>query len=187
MMKLKRTAILTALSIMCLSTINTNVFASDIVTLKYKCGDIENVEKREIRRGVLPNGLKYTVVPMTDEEIEALNSNVSLYSYSWTGNVTVPIANTSGTNGAQLGKDFIIFPDNTAVISVGNLPTTTMPTVNIGAAATNGMWNDWIPSVEGYSKVYFEPGEGYTGYSYKVTVSTSEAYSKTARFSIVTE
>lgn len=186
MKKTKKLAVLLLAVMTITSVISLNVFANENISLQYKSG-ADSVTDREIRTGVLPNGLEYKIVPMTADEINALNSGVSTYSYSWTGNVSVPIANSTGTNGAQLGYDFIIAPDSVAVISVGNLPSTTMPTVNVGASATNGMWTDWIPSVKGNSKVYLSPGAGYTGYSYRVKVSTSEAYSKSARFSIATE
>ncbi|MFM9279757.1 hypothetical protein [Paenibacillus jiagnxiensis] len=141
---------------------------------------------RQDREGVLPNGLKYKIHYLTDEEIADRENAVKPFSYSWSGNVNVPISNAAGTNGKQLGKDFVIGPDTTAIITVGSLPST-MPTVNVAAAATNGMWTDWIPNVGGNSEITFEPGDGYEYYSYAVKVSTSENASKSASFSIETE
>lgn len=170
--------------------ISLNVFANENISLQYKSG-ADSVTDREIRTGVLPNGLEYKIVPMTADEINALNSGVSTYSYSWTGNVSVPIANSTGTNGAQLGYDFIIAPDSVAVISVGNLPSTTMPTVNIAAVAADKMSNDvlddWILNVQSNLKIYLRPCSGYPEDFYKVKVNTSELYSKSARFSITIE
>lgn len=186
MKKIKKLTALLLAVMTVVSVFSLNVFANENIFLQYESG-ADSVSDREIRTGVLPNGLEYKIVPMTADEINALNSGISTHSYSWTGNVSVPIANSTGTNGAQLGYDFIIAPDSVAVISVGSLPTTTMPTINVGAAATNGMWTDWIPNVKGNSKVYLTPGSGYTGYSYRVKVSTSESYSRSARFSITTE
>lgn len=180
-------------AIMVISAMSVSAFATDgesgqkIASLRLSGFTASSDTTRETQTGVLPNGLKYTVRPMTEQEKINLNSGVSTYSFSWTGNVTIPVANEEGTNGAQLGYDFIIAPDSIAVISVGALPQTTMPTINVGAAATNGMWTDWIPGVEGNSIVTLEPGANYTNYSYRVKVSTSEAYSRTARFGIETE
>lgn len=186
MKKFKKIIAMCLTAAMALSVMSIGAFASDMATFSAR-GAADVTETREIREGVLPNGLKYTVVPMTQEQIDQLNSGVATCSYSWSGNVTVPISNADGTNGAQLGYDFIISPDTVAVITVGSLPQTTMPTINIGASATNGMWNDWIPNIEGNSLVYLEPGEGYAGYSYRVKVSTFEANSRSARFAIETE
>ncbi len=180
-------AAMMALSVMCVGVSAADENGSlKVASLKMGSYTATVDETRETITGELPNGLKYTVRPMTAEEIINLNSGVATCSFSWTGNVTVPISNAAGTNGAQLGYDFIIAPDTVAEISVGALPQTTMPTINVGASATNGMWTDWIPGVEGNSVVVLEPGENYTNYSYCVKVSTSEAYSRAARFSIET-
>lgn len=157
-----------------------------MVHMRLKCpSDVRGDTSDEIREGVLPCGLSYKIVPMTVEEIEALYSNVSSRSYHWVGNVTVPIKNATGTNGKQLGNDFIVAPDKTAEVCVGGLPST-MPSVNIGVVATNGMWSDWVPGVKEDQKVIFTPAEGYEVYYYRVNVSTSEAVSAPARFLIDT-
>lgn len=193
MKKFKKVMAMSCAAIMAVSAMSVSAFAADyaqtpkMASLKLSGFTALSETTRETVTGELPNGLKYTVRPMTEEEKINLNSGVSTYSFSWTGNVTVPISNGDGTNGAQLGYDFIIAPDTIAVISVGALPQTTMPTINVGASATNGMWTDWIPGVEGNSIVTLEPGTNYTNYSYRVKVSTSEAYSRTARFSIETQ
>lgn len=187
-MKVKKGLTMCLAIVMAISAMSISAFAVDapIVRVRFVCPQIMQINTdSEIREGVLPCGLSYKIVPMTVEEIEALNSNVSARSYSWKGNVKVPITNTEGTNGQKLGENFIIAPDNTAEICVGGLPST-MPTVNISAAATNGMWKDWIPNVEKYQKVILEPAEGYNVYEYRVKVSTSETTSATARFSIDT-
>lgn len=193
MKKFKKIIAMGCAAVMAVSVMSISAFAADtndmgkIASLNMKSSDTVMDATRETITGELPNGLKYTVRPMTEQEKINLNSNISTYSFSWTGNVTVPISNADGTNGAQLGYDFIIAPDTIAVISVGALPKTTMPTINVGAAATNGMWTDWIPGVEGNSIVTLEPGVNYTNYSYRVKVSTSEANSRTARFGIETQ
>ena len=105
-------AVMTAVSVFSL-----NVFANEN-TLPQSTFSTEITANRTIQTGVLPHRLQYKIVPMTADEINALNSGISTHSYSWTGNVSVPIANSTGTNGAQLGYDFIIAPDSVAVISV---------------------------------------------------------------------
>ena len=144
------------------------------------------ISHNEVRCGVLSNGIRYEIAPMTLEEIEAMYSEISTYSYSHTQNYQVPIANAAGTNGVQLGHDFVISPDTTVVVSVGNLPST-MPTVNIGLANKNGMWQDWAPNVSSNEKVTFTFVEGDAVYTYQAKASTSEVNSKIARFTIETE
>ena len=128
---------------------------------------------------------------MTADEIEAFNHGILTSSRSWNSDISVPVANSSGTNGAQLDGDFIFAPGSTAVICVGNLPSATMPTVNIAAVAADKMSNDalddWILNVQSNSKIYLRPCSGYTEDFYKVKVNTSELYSKSARFSITVE
>lgn len=141
---------------------------------------------REDREGVLSNGIKYKIHYLTDDEIKQRENMIQPFSVDWSGNVNVPISNPAGTNGKQLGYDFVIAPDTKVVIGVGNLPDT-MPSVNIGAEATNGMWGDWIPNVAKYSEIELVPGEGYTSYSFRVKVSTSESASKSARFTMKSE
>lgn len=145
----------------------------------------DSVSHNEVRCGVLSNGIRYEVAPMTLEEIEAMYSEISTYSYKYSQKHEVPIANKDGTNGVQLGHDFVIAPDTTVVISVGNLPST-MPSVNIGLANKNGMWHDWVPNVAGNEKVTFTFDEGTAVYTYQATASTSEANSRIASFTIET-
>lgn len=143
-------------------------------------------QDREDYEGVLSNGLRYKVHHMTLEEIEAYeNGRAQTLSYSWTGNVRVPKSNAAGTNGAQVGHDFVIAPHNLADFIIGSLPTA-MPRVNVGVSATNGMDSDWIPDVGEYMTVTFFPRSGAEYYSYQFRVSTNEASSSIARFSIET-
>ncbi|QQY79539.1 hypothetical protein EDD65_1094 [Keratinibaculum paraultunense] len=170
----------------------------------FESGDISQIkaafepkETREIdifktgdwrETGKLSNGMSYGIRAMTEEEKAAFESNdeteISLFSYSWSGNVNVPISNSSGTNGKQLGSAFIISPDSYAAIGVGSLPST-MPTVNISAAFTNGMDSDWVPNVRANEVVVIDPGS-YSNYEMVVKVSTYESKSASAKFSIST-
>lgn len=142
-------------------------------------------QDREDYEGTLSNGLKYKVHHMTIEEIEAYENGHKTYSYYWEGNVHVPKKNVAGTNGAQVGNDFIIAPDNTADFIVGSLPSA-MPKINVGASAINGMWSDWVPNIGEYTRVTISPGSGYVNYPYEFRVSTSEVNSGIARFTIQT-
>lgn len=67
----------------------------------------------------------------------------------------------------------------------------TMPTVNIAAVTadqtSNGTLDDWILNVESNSKIYLRPSSDHTAGLYKVKVSTSELYSKSAWLSIAVE
>lgn len=149
------------------------------------------------KTGVLSNGIEYSIRPMTKnektafnklKEIEEANESeiiVSPCSYSWAGNVNVPIANSAGTNGRQLGKNFIIAPDNYAYVYIGPLPST-MPTVNIGAKFTNGMGGDWIPNIGGDTVIRINPGS-YSNYEMAVKVSTYENKSVSAYFKLYTD
>ena len=62
-----------------------------------------------------------------------------------------------------------------------------MPTVNIGLANKNRMWQDWAPNVSSNEKVTFTFVEGDAVYTYQAKASTSEVNSKIARFTIETE
>lgn len=149
------------------------------------------------KTAVLSNGIEYSTRPMTEEEKVAFNKLreiketdkseiiVTPYSYSWSGNVNVPIANSAGTNGRQLGKNFIIAPDNYAYVYVGSLPST-MPTVNISAEFTNGMGEDWIPNIGGDTVIRINPGS-YSNYEMAVKVSTYENKSVSAYFKLYTD
>ncbi len=143
------------------------------------------------KTGVLSNGMRYGVRDMTEEEKAALqlwesakDGIITPLCYSWSGNVNVPIANSTGTNGRQLGSNFIIAPDRYAFVFVGSLPSI-MPTVNIGARFTNGMGDDWIPNVGANEVVMIDPGH-YNNYEMAIRVSTYENASASARFSITT-
>ena len=143
------------------------------------------------RMGKLSNGMRYGVRDMTEAEKAALqlwenakDGIITPFSYSWSGNVNVPIANSAGTNGRQLGSNFIIAPDRYAFVFVGSLPSI-MPTVNIGARFTNGMGDDWIPNVGANEVVMIDPGN-YNNYEMAIRVSTYENASASVRFSITT-
>ena len=180
------------------STFSTEITANRTIQtgvlphrLQYKIVPMTAGEKNEFNRGILPNGLEYEIVPMTTDEMDAFNNGISTSSRSWTGDISVPAVGNSETNGAQLGGDFTIASDSTAVICVGNLPTATMPTVNIAAVTadqtSNGTLDDWILNVESNSKIYLHPSAVYTGGSYKVFVGTSELYSESVWLSISAE
>lgn len=141
--------------------------------------------------GELSGGMRYGIRPMTAEEKVAFELResdesgiITPFSYSWSGNVNVPISNSGGTNGRQLGKNFIIAPDNYGFVSVGSLPST-MPTVNIGATFINGMDGDWVPNVGANEVVVIDPGS-YSNYEMAIKVSTYESASSSARFEIST-
>ena len=65
----------------------------------------DSISHNEVRCGVLSNGIRYEIAPMTLEEIEAMYSEISTYSYSHTQNYQVPIANAAGTNGVLANKN----------------------------------------------------------------------------------
>lgn len=157
---------------------------------KYKVSDdlLKRLSEqdREDYEGVLPNGLEYKVHHMTPEEIEAIeNGESEALSYHWTGNVHVPKSNVSGTNGTQVGYDFVVAPHSEADFIIKNLPTA-MPTINVGVSATNGMWSDWIPNLKEYTTVTLLPEDGAEYYSYNFKVSTSESNTGIGRFEIRT-
>ncbi|MGN9163865.1 hypothetical protein ACTNDY_01100 [Tissierellaceae bacterium HCP3S3_D8] len=151
--------------------------------------DMESDEWRET--GELSNGIRYGIRAMTEEEKAAFQLReasesgiITPFSYSWSGNVNVPISNSTGTNGKQLGNNFITAPDLHVAVGVGSLPST-MPTVNIGAEFTNGMDSDWEPNMGAYEIVVFNPGP-YNNYEMAIKVSTFESASASARFEITT-
>ena len=159
--------------------------------LQYKIFPMTADEKNEFNRGILPNGLEYEVVPMTADEIDAFDNGISTSSCSWSGDISVPVVSSSKANGAQLGADFTVSSDSSAVVYVGSLPTKTMPTVNIAAVAedetSDKISDSWILNVESNSKIYLHPSAVYTGGSYKVFVGTSELYSESVWLSISAE
>lgn len=146
-------------------------------------------DSKDVRTGVLSNGWTYTIRSLTPEEIAAYEDGSNdnggmLRSSEWTGNVTVPIANSSGTNGANLGGSFYTSPDNNVYIDVVSLPNS-MPSVNLGVGLASGMGLDWIPNVRVNEQVMLHIGS-FTESLTQVKVSTYETVSATGRFHLFT-
>lgn len=144
-------------------------------------------EDTGVRTGVLSNGVTYTITPMTEEEIAAFENGTDgpmTRSINWSGSVKVPIANASGTNGANVGPAFTSYPDNDVQINVGKMPNL-MPSINLSVVLTSGGTLDWIRGVGSYEKVVLHIGPN-TQNTTRVKTSTNESFSDYVDFHVFT-
>lgn len=107
-----------------------------------------------VASGTLSSGTEYWVYSLTEEQGRKMGAKKD---YVWDDLVTVPVSNSDGTNGNQLGKDFITGRHTYCNVYVGRLPNRQADSVEVAFEADGGAAREVVSHVTSQCIVSFKP------------------------------